>query len=303
MSKPFIQIDFNFNVNMKHFKSFLKKLKIFLQYSATVGIHSKEGKQKVIRRYSTMSKKGKEVMRRAGKSHTMTVVKLAYQNEFGANIKIKPRYKTVSKKNNKQVHGVNVKVTYSTLEKYSALRGAKEQGYLLLDKSGKFVAYFKPESTIHIPKRPFIRNIITNPTTAMNSSINDVLEHTFIRGGYTARSAFKKIAGVVQQEMQNNVRNNGISNHLLTVRAKGKNSPLIDEQDRLSNAIKFKIYRGAFVKGTKANLEYIKQKNIKTIDSTLKAISQFSTINREIKDLGVTKVKVYKRSNPNFEFY
>lgn len=301
MSKPYFKIDFNFKVNMKHYKSFLRKLKTFLQYSATVGIHAKDGKQKVIRRYTTMSKKGKEISHKAGKSHRMTIAKLAYQNEFGAEIYIKPRYKTVTKKTKKYVHTLKARLTTSTIEKYSALRGAKEQGYLLLDKTGKFVAYFKPESKIKIPKRSFIRKVITDKDPMLANAIQDVLASTFVRGGYTAKSGITKIAKLVQYKMKNGMKNTQ-PNHPLTFKAKGHRTPLIDEQDRLAKAIKFKIYKNAFVKGTKSNLDYTIQKNIKTIDRALATISQFDTINREFKDLGIVNIKEYKRFNPNFEF-
>ena len=273
-----------------------------MQYSATVGIHSTEGKKQVIRRYSAVSKKGKEVMRKAGKSYRMTIVKLAYQNEFGADILIKPRYRTTKKKTHRYINSFKHKIRTSTIEKYSALRGAKEQGYLLLDKSGKFLAYFKPNSKIHIPKRSFIRKVITDKDQMLQNAVQTVLGNTFIRGGYTARTGITKIAKLVQYKMKNGMKNTQ-PNHPLTFKAKGHRTPLIDEQDRLSKAIKFKIYKNAFTKGTKGNLNYTIQKNIKYIDKALVSISQFEQIAREITDLGITGVKEYKTINPNRSEY
>lgn len=289
----FLDISFNINFKDTGYKSLLKKIKAFMQYSATVGIHSTEGSKKVIRRYTTMSKKGKKIGHLAGKSYRMNIAKLAYQNEFGASIYIKPKYRIAKRKVGGEVlNTFKQRISKNIYEKYSALKKAKYQGYLLLDKKGNFVAYFKPNSVIKIPKRPFIKKIITEPQPALVSSINNVLEKTFIKKGYTARSAIIKIAKLVQFQIKNNIHNSKF-NHPLTVKAKGRNSPLVDEQDRLSKAIKYKIYRG--VKGKEL---YTIQKNIHTIDNALNTINQFNKISStyETKILSFT----YKGSNPNF---
>lgn len=290
------QLDFHIDNKMSGYKSILNKLKTFMQYMATVGIHSTEGQKKVIRRYTTMSKKGKSVSHISGKSYRMNIVKLAYQNEFGANIYIKPRYITRSRTVGKNtVHTLKTRQAFKTKEKYSALRSAKQQGYLLLNKQGRFVAYFKPNSVIRIPARPFIRKVITDPNTTLTANINDVLSHTFTKGGYSAPSAIRKIAQLVQSEVTNNIRHNGRFNHPLTVKAKGKNDPLVDEQDRLSKAIKFKIYKG--VKGMEA---YRIQRNIKFIDKALKTIDQFNDKGIISSETSAGKIFTYKGVNPNF---
>lgn len=290
------QLEFHIDNKMSGYKSILNKLKAFIQYMATVGIHKTDGQKKVIRRYTSMSN---GTNHEAGKSYRMNIVKLAYQNEFGANITIKPRYITRTRTVGKNVvHTLRTRQTFKTIEKYSALRSAKQQGYLLLNKQGKFVAYFKPNSVIRIPARPFIRKVMTDKSTVLTANINDVLSHTFVKGGYSASSAIRRIARLVQAEVINNIRHNGRFNHPLTVKAKGKNDPLVDEQDRLSKAIKFKIYKGA--KGMEA---YRIQRNIKFIDKALKSIDQFN-------DKGIISRKtiadepfVYKnRFNPHFEF-
>lgn len=289
------QLDFHISNKMSGYKSVLNKLKTFMQYMATVGIHSAEGQKKVIRRYTSMSK---GTTHKAGKSYRMNIVKLAYQNEFGANITIRPRYITRTRTVGKNtVHTLKTRQSFKTIEKYSALRKAKQQGYLLLNKQGKFVAYFKPDSTIHIPARPFIRKVITDPNTNLMNAVNSVLGNTFVKGGYSASTAIRKIAKLVQFQIKSNIHNSTPRNHPLTFKAKGFNSPLVDEQDRLSKAIKFKVYKGA--KGMEA---YRIQRNIKFIDKALKTIDQFNDKGIISSETKVGKVFTYKGFNPNFEF-
>lgn len=289
------QLEFHIDNKMSGYKSILNKLKTFMQYMATVGIHSAEGQKKVIRRYTSMSK---GTTHNAGKSYRMNIVKLAYQNEFGANITIKPRYITKTRTVGKNsVNTLKARQTFKTIEKYSALRKAKQQGYLLLNKQGKFVAYFKPNSVIHIPARPFIKKVITDPNANLMNAVNSVLENTFIKGGYSASTAIRKIAKLVQFQIKSNIHNSAPRNHPLTFKAKGFNSPLVDEQDRLSKAIKFKIYKG--VKGMEA---YRIQRNIKFIDKALKTIEQFNDKGIISSETKIGKVFTYKGFNPNFKF-
>ena len=289
------QLEFHIDNKMSGYKSILNKLKTFMQYMATVGVHSAEGQKKVIRRYTSMSK---GTTHNAGKSYRMNIVKLAYQNEFGANITIKPRYITRTRTVGKNtVHTLKTRQTFKTIEKYSALRKAKQQGYLLLNKQGKFVAYFKPNSVIRIPARPFIRKVITDPNANLMNAVNSVLENTFIKGGYRASTAIRKIAKLVQFQIKSNIHNSTPRNHPLTFKAKGFNSPLVDEQDRLSKAIKFKIYKGA--KGMEA---YRIQRNIKFIDKALKTIDQFNDKGIISSETKIGKVFTYKGFNPNFKF-
>ena len=108
-------------------------------------------------------------------------------------------------------------------------------------KNGDFVAYFKPNQRIIIPERSFIRKT-SKPDAKLLSAIQSVLKSTFITGGYRARQAMYKIAKLVTYRMKSNVKNDQVRNSPLTIKAKGFNSPLVDEKDRIFKAIKYKIY-------------------------------------------------------------
>ena len=280
MGKPFLQFDLKIENKNKRYKSFLTKLKKFILYHATVGIHQAQGKQKVIKRYNKISKSGKSVSHLAGKSHRMTIAKLAYQNEFGATIYIKPRYKVAKRTVGKMsyVQG-DKRVTVSTIEKYSKKLDSRYQGYLLLKKGavsgdgskGNFVMYKPPNSTIHIPKRPFIRKVVTDPSGSLQSSVGNTLNNLLKIGGGRVSSTWRTIAQLVTEEMKNNVHN-GEPNHSLTQKAKGTSTPLKDEQDRIYNAIKYRIYKS----GTKNANNYWNEKNAKIIDKTLKTIDSLT---------------------------
>lgn len=284
-------IDFEIAFKDRGFKRLLNKLKAFLQYNATVGIHSTEGKKIVNRKYI---KSGKNYI--SGKSYRMNIIKLAYQNEFGADIIIKPKYRSSTRVIKTVYHTLKHRYITKTIEKYSALRKASEQGYLLLNKRGKFVAYFKPNSIIHIPSRSFLRKVIYRPTTMLQLNIIDVLNNIFVKNGYNANYGFKKIAGLVQQEVIKNIEHNGQANHPLTVKAKGFNDPLVDEHNRLSKSIKYKIY-----KGLKGKEQYKIQNNIHSIDKALKTIKDFE--NQGTFDAKILPPLIfgYKGFNPNFE--
>lgn len=286
MANNFFRLNLNVEFKSKNYKGLLRKLQTFLRYMATVGIHEKEGKQKVIRRYDSgkINKKGNKIMHIGGKSHRMTIAKLAYQNEFGAVITIKPRYKTAHERHRKIVRELKRWQTSEyirlkrrvmvTDKKYSEERKANEQGYLLTDKSGNFVAYFKPNTNIKIPKRSFILKTIHEPDATMLTVINNILQKTIVKNGFTATEAWRKIAKLVNMQMKKNVKRNQLANHPLTIKAKGKNSPLVDEQDRIYNSIKYKIYKNATVKGSKGYGKLQKQ-TIKHIDKLLASAKQF----------------------------
>lgn len=294
MANNFFRLNLNVEFKSKNYKGLLRKLQTFLRYMATVGIHEKEGKQKVIRRYDSgkINKKGNKIIHNAGKSHRMTIAKLAYQNEFGAVITIKPRYKTAHERHRYIVKEIssNKTPTYRRLyrkvmvvdKKYSKERSAKEQGYLLTDKSGNFVAYFKPNTNIKIPKRSFILKTIHEPDATMLTVINNILQKTIVKNGFTATEAWRKIAKLVNMQMKKNVKRNQLANHPLTIKAKGKNSPLVDEQDRIYNSIKYKIYKNATVKGSKGYGKLQKQ-TIKHIDKLLASAKQFEIMATKIK--------------------
>lgn len=272
MGKPFLQFDFKIENKNKRYKSFLTKLKKFILYHATVGIHQAQGKQKVLKRYNKIAKSGKTVGHISGKSHRMTISKLAYQNEFGANIRIKPRYRTARRTIGRMTTRGNVaRVTVSMIEKYSTPMSAKNQGYLLLSKTGKFVMYKPPNSIISIPERPFIRKVVTNPSGSLQSSVGDVLNNLLKIGGGRVSASWRTIAQLVAGEMKDNVHASK-PNHSLTIKAKGSSIPLKDEQDRIYNAIKFRIYKS----GTKNADNYWNEKNARIIETTLKAFDSFT---------------------------
>ena len=130
-----IELSLDVKFSSRQYKSFLNRLKKLGLLIATVGIHANEGKQKVVRRYTTMSKKSNLQGHKSGRSNIMTVAKLAYQNEFGANIYIRPRYRVAKKQvSSTTLHTPTQKITKTVSIKQSVLRGVKEQGYLLLNK-------------------------------------------------------------------------------------------------------------------------------------------------------------------------
>lgn len=276
MGKPFLQFDFKIENKNKRYKSFLTKLKKFILYHATVGIHQAQGKQKVIKRYNKISKSGKSVSHLAGKSHRMTIAKLAYQNEFGATIYIKPRYKVAKRTVGKMsyIQG-DKRVTVSTIEKYSRHMDARYQGYILFDKEGKFVMYKPPGSKIVIPKneksRSFIRKVANEPSAELKNRVGDVLNSLLKIGGGRVSSSWNTIARIITEEMKNNVHDNK-PNHEITKKAKGSSTPLKDEQDRIYNAIKYRIYKS----GTKNANNYWNEKNARIIDKTLKTIDSLT---------------------------
>ena len=272
MGKPFLQFDFKIENKNKRYKSFLTKLKKFILYHATVGIHQAQGKQKVIKRYNKISKSGKSVSHLAGKSHRMTIAKLAYQNEFGATIYIKPRYKVAKRTVGKMsyIQG-DKRVTVSTIEKYSKRMDARYQGYILFDKQGEFVMYKPPGSTIKIPNRSFIRKVANEPSAELKDRVGNVLNGLLKIGGGRVSSSWNTIARIITEEMKKNVHDNK-PNHEITKKAKGSSTPLKDEQDRIYNAIKYRIYKS----GTKNANNYWNEKNAKIIDKTLKTIDSLT---------------------------
>lgn len=280
MGKPFLQFDFKIENKSKRYKSFLTKLKKFILYHATVGIHQAQGKQKVLKRYNKIAKSGESIGHIGGKSHRMTISKLAYQNEFGANILIRPRYRIARRTVGKMsTRGNRARVTVSMIEKYSKKLNPRYQGYLLLKKGvasgdgskGNFVMYKPPDSTIRVIERPFIRKVVTDPSVSLQSSVGNILNNLFKIGGGRVSATWRSIAQLVTEEMKNNVHT-GEPNHRLTVKAKGSSTPLKDEQDRIYNAIKFRIYKS----GTKNADNYWNEKNARIIETTLKAFDSFT---------------------------
>ena len=288
-----IELDIRFPT--RKYKSLLKKLQTFISYIATVGIHQAEGKKKVLRRYTTKSSSNKTATRISGKSHRMNVVKLAYQNEFGANILIKPKYRKTTRTRRIVINKKYTRMTRTVKYTYDDL--AKEQGYLLLNKSGKFVAYFKPGTMIRIPPRPFLTRILKEKNSKLSHSITGILFDTFMLNKYSSNQSIDKIAKLVQYRAKNNVKNN-ISNRSLTFKAKGHRIPLFDEQDRITKAIKYKIYKNTQAPGSKGLLS-LQNQTIKHIDKLLNSANVFEQTLSEASYS--TKVFRYKGLNPHYK--
>lgn len=281
-------LEFNVNITFpnKGYKSLLKKLETLLRYSATIGIHEKDGKKIVERRYKKRKSQKNDYTNMykqytghvSGRGSKMTIAKLAYQNEFGAEIRIKPRYKTVRKyASSYSVKNTQKRYRLTTYIRKSQERGIKEQGYLLTDKNGNFVAYFKPNKIITIPKRSFIRKTVNKLNPNIQTMTTKILENTFIKGGYASHTAIDKIAKLVEFQMKNNVSNDQKRNHGLTFKAKGFNMPLKDDKDRIRNSIKYKIYKDANIQGSKGYVAYRAQQ-VHQLESLSRKADQYNKI-------------------------
>lgn len=290
-------IDLNLDVKFsaRQYKSFLNRLKKLGLLIATVGIHAEQGKQPVIRRYTKTSSNGNEISKRAGATHRMTVAKLAYQNEFGANITIRPRYKTRTENKTTIYNSARHRITETVSRKYSAFAPVKQQGYLLLNKQGKFVAYFKPNSVIHIPERSFLRKTAKNLDPKVQAMCSDVLANILVNKSVSPTNGMKEIAKIIELKVKQNIRNVSPKNHELTRKAKGFNMPLVDEKDRILKSIKYKIYKNPYELGSKGNIQYLKQFD-RQVDKVLKNATMYEKIAEQI----TTKQKVfaYKIFNP-----
>lgn len=295
MNDNLFKIDFNVTFPSKSYKGLLNKLKTFVSYCATVGIHQADGKKKVIRRYNTTAKNGKSVTHISGRSHRMNVVKLAYQNEFGATIPLRTKYKTAKDTKRIIINRKYARVARTATRKYSKV--GEKQGYILLDKNGNFVAYFKHQ--IKIPSRPFLTRLLKEQDSKLSKAISNILLDTFVARKYTSSKAMHKIAKLVQYKVKNNTTNNK-ANHPLTFKAKGHKTPLIDVQDRIRKAIKYKIYSKLNVPDSKGRLSLQKQ-NIKHIDKLLKSSKIFDKIIEQ--STYSTKTFRYKGLNPNAKNY
>lgn len=292
----FLNIEFEALFTNISYKAFLRKLKAFSSYYATVGVHDKEGRLPVSRKYKALGSKSK-YFKTSGRSHRMSLIKLAYQNEFGAGgegaefpaITIQPRYRVATFRKKQIINTFNARIIQTTETKRSIERN--EQGYLLRDKSGKFVAYFKPNSKIRIPKRSFLRKIVKEPDKRLQGAIENILLKTFVKKGYTPRTTFTKIARLTQYKVKQNIAHSTPRNAPLTIKAKGFNSPLIDEQNRLFNAIKFKVYKGESDK--------FKSQLGMRVDKLLKSAEQYNNFGIISQKTSITNTFLYKRYNPN----
>lgn len=264
------QIQLKFNG--KQYQSFLNRLKKLVLLIATVGVHSQDGKQKVIRRYTPF---GKTNNKNAGKTSRMTIAKLAYQNEFGAEITIKTKYRTRTKKTT----SISGNIATTTITKYSVKRKAQEQGYLLRDKAGNFVAYFKPNTTIKIDSRSFLRDTAKNVDPKLLNICSSILNDILVNKSKNPKEGISEIAKLVQYKVKNKMVNTKY-NRPLTFKAKGHKTPLIDENDRLRKAIKYKVYNNPYTIGTAGHKAYVKQfeKHTEKLLKTAKMFEDITTI-------------------------
>lgn len=289
------KIEFGVTFPSKSYKGLLSKLKTFVSYCATVGIHQADGKKKVIRRYNTTNKKGKKSTHIAGKSHRMNVVKLAYQNEFGATINLKTKYKTTKFTRKIVINRKYARVTRVATRKYSEI--SDKQGYLLLDKQGNFVAYFK--KSITIPPRPFLTKLLKEKDMKFSALISQVLLDTFVTRKYTSSKAIHKITQLTQLKVKQNIRLTTPKNNELTKKAKGFNQPLVDEKDRILKAIKYKVYSKLNITDSKGRAMLKEQfEGVKYLDKLLKSSKVFDKIVEESNY--TTKSFKYKGINPNY---
>lgn len=281
----------------RQYESFLNRLRKFILLVSTVGIHDKDGRKSMSRKYTKMLKSGKTTNKIAGRSHRMSLIKVAYQNEFGAEIKIRPRYRTTTRTRKiKTYNTFTQRISRYSSVKQSTLRSANEQGYLLLDKSGKFVKYYPPNSIITVPERSFLRKTAKNIDSATSATVCNIILQSLVTKNMSPRTAFEKISKLIKLKVQANMRNSE-SNNPITVKAKGRNSPLQDEQNRLIKAIKYKIYNNPAPICTKAHVAFMK--NFETrIDKLLASAKQYDKIPTQITQ--TTRIYTYSKGNFNF---
>lgn len=307
-----LQLDINLIFPATGYRQFLRKLRTFVSYCATVGIHKSEGVKKVVRTYQKQINKNSYTnmykqykTQKAGRSHAMTIAKLAYQNEFGTisyggkypDILIKPRYKTKNIVTKSVYHTPRTRVTVTQSRKMYVPRGANEQGYLLLSRTGKFVMYKKPNETIGIPPRPFLSKVADNPPLSLANEAGLLIQKGLMSGG-SIPNAYREIARLVADIAKSNIDKTPISNHPLTVKAKGFDKSLFDTQNRLYNSIKYKVYKNADKEGSAGN-RALQRQMVSYVDQLLKKASQY-------ENLGVVSFKTtesvfrYKNFNPNY---
>lgn len=308
-----LQLDINLQFPAKGYRQFLRKLRTFVSYCATVGIHKSEGMKKANRQYfkrvnrnsyTDMYKQYKT--QNAGRSHAMTVIKLAYQNEFGTvsyggkypDILIKPRYKTVRRTKKLGVyHTPRTRVTRTAHWKESVPRSANQQGYLLLSRTGDFVMYKKPNETIGIPPRPFLSKVVDNPPASLANDVAFIMKRALESGGSIPK-AYNKIANLVTEIAKSNIDKSPISNHPLTVKAKGFDKAYYDTQNRIYNAIKYKVYKNADKEGSSGN-RALQQQMVSYIDKLLSKAQQYENLGRSGWYHTETTFR-YKNFNPNY---
>lgn len=284
-----ISVDLKFS--KRQYKSFLNRLKKLSLYVVAVGILPQDGKIKIKRTYIP---RGKKKAITAGKSHRMTLAKLAYQNEFGAEILIKEKYihKTEKNRVRKSINGARVQI--STVTKYSAL--SSKQGYVLCDKQGKMITLFPVGKTIKIPSRSFLRRTVREVDSYMSSESSRILYRTLIKRDLSPKKAMEQVGKIVQIKVKHNIITSK-NNHPVTVKAKGKNTPLIDEQNRIYKHIKYKVFNNPYQFGTKVNQAYLKMYT-RGIDKLLKSADVFTEKAKSVTQ----ETSLFKYKIPNLNF-
>lgn len=308
-----LQLDINLIFPAKGYRQFLRKLRTFVSYCATVGIHKSEGLKKATRKYfkhvnkdsfTDMYKQYK--VQNAGRSHVMTVAKLAYQNEFGTvsyggkypDIVIKPRYKTVRRSQRLGVyHSPRTRTTRTAHWKESVARSANEQGFLLMSRTGDFVMYKKPNETIGIPPRPFLTKVIDNPPATLANEVGLIMQKALETGGSVPK-AYRDIASLVTDVAKSNIDKSPISNHPLTVKAKGFDKAYYGTQNRIYNSVKYKVYKNADKEGSAGN-KALQRQMVSYFDVLLAKAKQYENLGRF--DWSTTENTFrYKTFNPNY---
>ena len=284
-----ISVDLKFS--KRQYKSFLNRIKKLSLYVVAVGILPQDGKIKIKRTYIP---RGKNKAVTAGKSHTMTLAKLAYQNEFGAEILIKEKYihKTEKNRVRKSINGARVQI--STVTKYSAL--SSKQGYVLCDKQGKMIALFPVGKTIKIPSRSFLRRTVRETDNNLSMACTQIMYGTLIKRSVSPKKAIDAIGKLVTAKVKRNIVQNK-PNHPVTVKAKGKNTPLIDEQNRIYKHIKYKVFNNPYQFGTKVNQAYLKMYT-RGIDKLLKSADVFTKKAKSVTQ----ETSLFKYKIPNLNF-
>ena len=222
-------INFNMRIEFKdkEYKRFLKKLSGISKSFASIGIHSQDGQKPVVRKYVTgHNEYSAGVVHRAGITSQFNIAKLAYQNEYGADIPIKAKFRVRSK----------------PTKSGAIISTVKKQGYVLRDKNGKFIAYFPVGHVIKIPARRFMHNAVVRPEQKYMDKALFYAQNYLLFGSASLTTTWKMMGRQVELNIRKKIYNSTPPNHPLTVKAKGFNRPLIEEQKRLINNIKTEVY-------------------------------------------------------------
>lgn len=222
-------INFNMRIEFKdkEYRRFLKKIVNMSKSFASIGIHSQDGQKPVVRKYVTgHNEYSAGVVHRAGITSQFNIAKLAYQNEYGADIPIKTKFR-VRRKPSKSG---------------AIISTVKKQGYVIRDKNGKFIAYFPVGHVIKIPARRFMHNAVVRPEQKHMDKAMFYVKNYLLFGSASLTTTWKMMGRQIELNIRKKIWNATPPNHPVTVKAKGFNRPLIEEQKRLINNIKTNVY-------------------------------------------------------------